>query len=241
MIDKNFISLQKAELDKKIYRIIPLIRFKEILEKKMNTLINPYLWKDQYENLILKSSISIEDTSLTLENTLWKSIYCQCWSTTEESIPMWEIYSSDYESVKVSTTIRKLYNSLYYEYGELYDTFIGRVLYNSDRVVLEYLKKNSMEWIYDKSGLGIAKSLLIKRNIFSHENEVRLIYNSFGRIEHDFVQYQINPNILFDEIVLDSRLSDEKFEENKDSILKLGWEKIVKKSNIYDSPLDFYI
>lgn len=242
MFYKNFVSLQKSELDKKIYRIISLERFEEILNKKMNTLINPSCWNDKFENLSLTADISISETSLKLENKLGKSIYCQCWSLEEESANMWEVYSKDdYNYVKISTTIRKLFNSLYDEYGELYNTFIGRVLYAKEKVVLNYIKENSKTWIYDETGLGIAKSLLIKRDIFSYEKEIRLIYNSFGRIENNYIQYEINPNYLFDEVVLDSRLNNEQFEINKKSILDLGWKNSIKKSIIYDYPEDFIL
>lgn len=243
MFYKNFVSLQKSELDKKIYRIISLERFEEILNKKVNTLINPSCWKDKFENLSLTADIGISDiSSLKIENRLGKSIYCQCWSLEEESANMWEVYSKDdYSSVKVSTTIGKLFNSLYDEYGESYDTFIGRVLYAKENIVRNYIKENSIIWIQDKTGLGIAKSLLIKRDIFSYEKEIRLIYNSFGRIENNYIQYGINPNYLFDEVVLDSRLNNEQFEINKKSILDLGWKNSIKKSIIYDYPEDFIL
>ncbi len=240
MVDNNFLNLTEHNLDDKIYRIFPLMRFLELLKSNRNTLVNPSLWSDKFENLALSADINIvKGNSLTLENRLGKSIYCQCWSLEEESVPMWEIYSKDCSSIKVSTTIRKLFHSIYDEYGELYDTFIGKAFYYPEEYILDYIKSNSLNWISDRSGVSIGKSLLLKRDIFSHEKEIRLVHNTFGKIENDIIQYDINPNNLFDEIVFDSRLSENEYQKNKKSILDMGWKNSISKSEIYDYPKDF--
>lgn len=90
--------------------------------------------------------------------------------------------------------------------------------------------------ILDQTGFGQALTLLFKRTPFKHENEVRLIYNSQGKVNGDLYKFEIEPFGLIDDIVFDPRMDYKKFKEEKRNLRKLGFKKRIVKSNLYKVP-----
>jgi len=48
----NFINFKESDLDKYIYRIVPLSRLYELFDKTENVLVKPGMWEDPFENFI---------------------------------------------------------------------------------------------------------------------------------------------------------------------------------------------
>lgn len=170
------------------------------------------------------------------------SLYGQCWTLNRESDAMWRIYSSDKNGVKVRTTIRKLFESLYsaiYSGAKDVSCFIGKV---------EYLKKNDMENrlkkmnIIDSTGAGIAETLLFKRKEFSHEKEVRLIYTAKeNNAKREIFQYDIDPYELIDQIVFDPRMNKYLYELYKDWLRHVNFNRAIIQSGFYKAPANIVI
>ena len=60
---------------------------------------------------------------------------------------------------------------------------------------------------------GFADLLCIKREAFDHENEVRLLFQDMNssspkKGKNGVFSYPLKPNDVFDEVVLDPRISD---------------------------------
>ena len=88
-------------------------------------------------------------------------------------------------------------------------------------------------------GLGHARSLLIKREPFLHEREVRLVFveHRESSSHNNLLFIDIDPNSLFDEIVLDPRLHPEDVTAREAELRLLGFNGRVVKSELYQKVL----
>lgn len=231
----QFIYLKESEFDKPIYKVLKFEYLHDMISNKLNTLLNPKKWEDPYENLFLNSNVEFASGTY-LKSELGKSIFCQCWSFTKESDAMWRIYSPDYNSVKISTTPRKLITSLLEINNDYNKTFIGKVKYIKSIDLKLLFELNAKNWVLEEGGLGHTKSLLHKRYPFKHENEIRLIHNTFTNAEREILKYEISPNALIENIVFDPRIEYSKFKERKQILRELGFTKTIVKSNLYKLP-----
>ncbi|EGQ9698800.1 hypothetical protein FWP48_04945 [Vibrio parahaemolyticus] len=79
-----------------------------------------------------------------------------------------------------------------------------------------------------------AKLLLLKREAFSHENELRVLF-----IQRDIqptrslLQVQIDPNTLFDEVSFDPRLDEFERREREDVVRNLGFTGTINNNDLY--------
>ncbi|WP_217411417.1 hypothetical protein [Marinobacterium ramblicola] len=88
-------------------------------------------------------------------------------------------------------------------------------------------------------GIGHARSLLIKREPVDHEREVRLIFVEPGD-DHDnslLLPIEINPDTLFEEVVLDPRLQADDAKARETEIRSFGYNGPITKSELYRSAL----
>lgn len=236
MVDIHYLNLNEKEIDLPIHRVISIERLFELLHNKLNVLVNPKRWDDPFENFMLNSLIQFESgikVSLGFKNNL----YGQCWTRTRESDAMWRIYSPNKNGVRISSTPRKLLDGLkeISVSSKNIDSFIGKVKYYSTPRLEKLLNENS-HWLIDETGVRPAQSLLFKRLAFKHENEVRLVYNSFGRFNKDMMKYEVEPLSFIDDIVFDPRISYEEFARHKKRLRDLSFKKRIVKSVLYEIP-----
>jgi len=240
----NYINISEGEYDNAIYRIFSIDRLLELFELKKNTIVRPSLWDDPFENLVFKSigkmGPKMEVTFKSRDN-----FYGQCWSLHRETDAMWRIYSPDKNGVKVRTTIKKLLGSLYsnVDYG-IVSCWIGKVQYLTQKdIIEEFSNKHIMHpVILDPSGKGQVSTLLLKREEFAHEKEVRLIYNREGsKTDENIYQYPIDPLEFIDQIVFDPRMSGYTIAAITDFLKSRGFSKYIGKSKLYQMPKNFII
>lgn len=246
--------------DTKLYRIMPMEQFLCMLQLKRNILVRPSLWEDPFEELINKTKValSLEGKNEKIEVALnWQNWYCQSWSTQEENDAMWRSFSKNGEirSVKIRTTKKKLENTIEPSYEKDVKTcnkepFIQRL--QAEKVhyckVEEY--ENKFVELYNKICKGDTKStdnilkniekslLLIKRNEFAHENEVRLLGETLCLMRNgNSINYNIESSLnngLIEEVVFDPWTPKHITKLYKEVILSYGF---VKKENINISEL----
>jgi len=180
-----------------------------------NTLGLPRNWDDPFENLLKNISYGKgEHDNYRYVDTLF---YAQCWSFCEENDLLWRAYSKG-DGVKIRTTPMKLFNSVldspeYQKIRKIYEGIVPRSEKDPYMEVECYIGKVKY-WTIDKidkylSSIGLitylgdlAESLLIKREAFSDEKEVRLIiWYNIDELEERF-EYSFNINNCFDEVVL---------------------------------------
>ena len=166
---------------------------------------------------------------------------------------MWQIYSREKDAIRVRTTVEKLIGNMRAVHGARHGhalhpgradacCFIGRIKYQSE----SELRKLGKSMFKDFSGAeAIARSLLIKRKAYKYENEVRLIYIAPNKTkDSDCVyKYEIDPLKIFDQAMIDGRVSEEEFDIFKNEVVKrTGLRKDrIKRSVLYSPPKDFVV
>ncbi len=237
MAYQDTLNIKEENLDKNIYRIMPIDRLLEAFDIQQLTLVKPEEWDGPFENLLLKVTVKTSDGEVLDFSSLRDSVYGQCWTLHKETDAMWRIYSPDNQGVKVKTTIRKLLTALQSQSGEFAKVhcFIGEVEYLSQKDLVSKLKNINL---LHTSGAGIAESLIYKRIEFKHEKEVRLLYTDKSDRIH---QFQIDPYNLYDEIVFDPRINKYIFDSYRNSLKTKGYKKSIRQSVMYQVPKDLRI
>lgn len=248
---QNFINIQDSELDKNIYRIIPLSRLYELFKNSENVLVKPSMWDDPFENFILKSKVRFRNGK-TYGFSHKNGFYGQCWTLNKASDAMWRIYSEDKCSVRIRSTIRKLFNSLYD--SQSHDSlaciglrnekcFIGRVKYLPNNKLKVFASEVFSEQAGTKT-YSLASSLCVKRPAFKHENEIRIIHfeHDVKKYDEDLFRYQFDSHEVIDQLMLDPRLDVNEAEKIKKEIInRVGFKGSIKRSLLYALPEDLII
>ena len=233
------INLKPEDKDRFIYRIISMDRLKGLFRNCENAMVKPKMWEDPFENFILRSKVHLP-TGQTIEYNFHESMYGQCWSLHKASDAMWRIYSNDRLGVRIRTTIGDLITSLARHHGALPQATcaIGKVSYLGTKDIERYANRT-----FDDNGISVEnifRSLLFKRKAFKHENEIRLLYcelNEDKSAERDVYKYEIDPNELISQIMIDPRLSVAEARDIKQAIKDtLKFKGEVKRSMLYAAP-----
>lgn len=235
---KNYININPEELDKPVYRIMPVNRLLECLEEKRLVLVPPRKWDDPFENYLLSAKVKLSSTGESGDMSgMRDKVYGQCWTQHHETDAMWRIYSSDANGAKVKTTPRKLLEALKNSDSRFSDVtcFIGKVQYKSQKDLVSILKGLDL---FQSNGSGIAESLLYKRQEFSHEKEIRLIHTEGKGAIHAF---DVEPNNLFDSIVFDPRMDTHLYQAYESAVKAKNFSKHVSQSMLYKPPRELLI
>lgn len=227
---EHLINIHHSDIDKYIYRVMPVHRLFEVFESDQITLVQPSKWDDPFENLLLKGLINGVFERYPVSKIFRNDIYGQCWTLHRETDAMWRIYSQDKQGVKVRCTIRNLLESILKLNSDFEPKalFLGKVEYLPQKTLLSVL--STIDGVY---GEDAAKSLLYKRREFTHEAEVRLIST---RGNGEVQKFRIDPHEVFNEIVFDPRMNKHIFKSYSESIKMQGYKKRVVQSVLYQLP-----
>lgn len=232
---ENYINITTAQRAKRIYRVMTVDRLLEIFETRKNVLVKPSLWDDPFENFLLNTP-QLKADGNEYFSVLRDRAYGQCWSLNIESDAMWRIYAPNKNGVKIETTVTKLFNSLYRStstYPRM-SCFIGKVDYHSKKSLTAMARD-----VRDggKSAVGSynqAKSLLIKRIAFKHEEEVRLIYlEPRNCADNKIHSYEYDPFVNISALTFDPRMNESLFSVYKNHFKSLGFQGRVIRSGLY--------
>lgn len=222
----------------KLYRTICKSRLLQLFSTHQNALVRPKLWDDTFENLALISEVEIDGEIATFG--FKGDVYGQCWTLERFSDAMWRIYSEETDGIRIKTTVGKLLDSLASFDPKFSDVscFIGKVRYCRDSDLNDFAETHFAEG-FGTDGRKIAETLLVKRNAFSHEKEVRLIYISPSSqpAKNDVYRYSFDPHSVIDQIMLHPMLSSSERKKLKQEIRsKTGWSGELKHSKLYRKP-----
>lgn len=252
-VGKGLVGLTEADLDTPIYRIFPLDRFLQTLRRRENVLVRPTKWEDPFED-VLMARTTVQDPSgglIPLRN-LSDDWYGQCWSLNEETDAMWRIYSSDPNSkrdkyrrragVKVRTTIRKLFDSLRAHPCPMpsIQFFVGKVEYRSEAKIRAMMGGLTFADVaMGGQGDGFASLLCVKREAFEHEAEIRLLFQDAPTPKQGaggLFRHAVDPAAVFEEVVLDPRLTDANAAVVEGRLAKARCAIPVLRSDMYRAP-----
>ena len=216
-------------LDIPIYRIHSYRYLGDLLSGKL-VLRSTSCWTDRYENLIAMCGYSAEAEDAEIKQYFFDQTrlptFAQCWTTIQESDALWRIYShltkkgiagstfSKDEGVRLRTTPRKLVKCLAGSFSDKSkeNCYIGPVHYLDAQQLKQYIADiigTNREHAF--SGFsGHVDALMLKRNAFEHEQEIRLLYIDTGREfkGEDQVEVPIDVNTVIEEITLDPRIPE---------------------------------
>ena len=239
--------LDVDDLDTPIYRWFSNDRFLELLRTGQLTLVRPRMWEDPFENFLMGAAVRLSSGEPVSLADLQSRFYGQCWTFNRESDALWRIYSPLKTGVKVATTARKLFDAIWSDEPRDADLscFLGLVRYLPEAQFAAILRDQNVarSLLLDGTGLGHVRMLLLKREEFSHEAEVRLLFRDVRRERApgpNVVQFEIDPSRLFDEVVLDPRADAATVGRLQDEIGTLGYAGAVRQSPLYRLP-DFEI
>jgi hypothetical protein len=237
MQTNHYLNLVDADLDKPVYRIVSVHRLLESLRTNRLVLVHPSKWDDPFENMMLSSSVTLEsfpdDPARPLRGMGYDAVYGQCWTFHRETDAMWRIYSSDKAGAKIRSTPRKLLKAL--QIADLFDqySYVGRVLYKNRGELRRAIGNLD---IFASDGSGVAMSLMFKRPEFSHEQELRLVFAGPVSAPDDLFPLPIDPNNLFEEVVLDPRLDIDAYRTSRASLRNEGFRGPIRQSTLYRPP-----
>lgn len=243
----NFYRADKSiSEDTPIYKIIEFEHAYSMLKDKTLRVGKINKWEDPFENFLLKQNFWYKTKEGNRQEyniqEISELLYGQSWSLTEESDAMWRIYSPQKTSVRVKTTIKKLFDSIYIDDDCAHTTFIGIVEYSSQYSFQEYLDELAQNGILVWS-LGnvhnMANPLFNKRDTFKHEKEVRILYiaplqKKEWCLKNEFISYPIDVNNVIEEICFDPRISNNLLEAHSVALRQTGFSNNIIKSSLYD-------
>jgi hypothetical protein len=250
--DRRLINLRESDLDLPVYRIYPLDRFEALVKTSQDALVWPTKWDDPFENFMLARTSFIDDVTklkVPLSN-LAGDWYGQCWSLHEETDAMWRIYSPDAVAkpgVKVRSTLRKLFENLERvgpkDWPQQF--FVGKIEYATQAELTARMSSLTFSDVAaGGQGDGFATLLCVKREAFAHEAEVRLMFQDMEiATPHrpklgagGIFRYALNPNVIFEEVVLDPRLQPSEVATFTSRLSAAGCRLPIHQSDLYAAP-----
>lgn len=242
---RNILDIE--DIDVPLHRVFSLKRFRDILETRSMTLTRTPRWEDPFENFLLRATGRMPNGEEVSLRGLHDNYYGQCWTLREESDAMWRIYSPKEMGVKLKTTARKLFDAVYDHEDRFSDLtyFLGLVQYLPEAQLVKIMSNPDITraLLFDGTGVNQVRTLLWKREEFSHEEEVRLIFCGDRKrhdLDTDFYPFAIDPNGLFDEVVIDPRADESQVQEITEEICRRGYTGPLRQSPLYRLP-DFEI
>lgn len=188
---------------------MPLEYALKMLNEKKIWFANPKTWKDPFEKRFITAKFTINTMT---KDFPWKDkVFCFCSTQTFTSEAYWNTYSRGQVGIEFKISKKALLKELETISNE-FDIYIGKVEYMSTKDI-----KNKLSSIPFASPRPLnfdnemcARLLLLKRNSFAYEDEVRiLIVNNNNKLENKDginIQYSCNNTDLIQSITLDPSL-----------------------------------
>lgn len=226
----RFIIGERLKSDMKIYRYMSLKQFMHFIEHNKTYFTRISSWEDTWEAPTVKLPIQFESGGIGMpQYSSGTDLFAQCWTSKEESDAMWRIYSSSKDGIKLGTTVKK------FELLQGVNHYVvEKVFYYKDLMDgLSYCNKQS-------SIIRILREGLIKRNEFTHEQEVRVITLNDPKLldktlnsGENYLELSLSAKDFIEEIIIDPRAEDYYVETIKSYCKRVGVEIIPQKSDLY--------
>lgn len=217
-----------------LHKYIPLRYLLVLLKEKMLILKPVASWEDPFENFFLKQHFvqpGQNDPYVTVEN-LTKSLYGMSWTLQDETDSLWRIYSPDKMSVRITTTVEKLVNTVCSE-DDKWDVWMNTVQYKTDEEIKTWLSQCKDIKLRNDFIERMNESFFIKREAFEAEKEYRLVVN-YAKEIRPTICFRCDPENLINSILVDPRVNEYEYDGIKASLLAYGVEETkIAKSKLY--------
>ena len=140
--------------------------------------------------------------------------------------------------MRVTTTVRALFSKFYDSTDKFASLkyLIGSVEYKPREEIEHFLANTTFTDLASGGQLRkFAKTLLIKRPEFSHENEVRLLFHDLegNHGQNGVAVFPFPWKDILSEIALDPRLTEAEFQSEKRKLVALGCTVPIVQSELY--------
>lgn len=222
--------------DTVLYRFIKRKRCCELFSKKHLVLVRPSIWEDPFEDFLSKTTFVVDGERGGFNLT--KGFVGQCWTTKPECDGLWRNYCGLKNGVRISTTAGKLIDAVW-DHADKYAhlrTFVGAVQYLSDDDIKRSLTgcANYGHELTSPDGKGVAATLLVKRNEFAYENEVRVLATE-SDINRQTKITKIDPVSFIDTILFSPSMPQDRVDRLRIYLESCGVaSKAISRSTLYD-------
>ena len=148
---------------------------------------------------------------------------------------MWRIYSPNSLGVRIRSTPSTLLGA---SSPAGCSSFIGSVQYFSEKRLRQFAQAAPLSG-GSQDLRAVAKTLLVKRQAFRHEGEVRLLVfrHSEPGPEDVLLKYEVDPHCLIDQIMMDPRMSKTcAWALQKEILARTAFKGKIKRSLLYAPP-----
>ncbi len=254
-------AVRIADLDQEVRRIFPLGRLLDAVKNREMALVRPRVWDDPREDP--PSLCMLDGRALTpakgqrqLADFLAPA-WAQCWSLNPGSDTLLRAYSRvrldenrrnadrPNEGVTVTTTARHLLaaSKAWHADGANAHIVVGGVEYLDDKQIWQRIVNacNGQHGPgFFQTVQGRAESLLWKRDYFAHEQEVRFMLIGRDRSDQpvpDLRMMRIDPDMLFQSISFDPRLTPFEAKEREAELREAGYKGEIRPDQSYQGML----
>jgi hypothetical protein len=178
-------------------------------------------------------------------------VFAQCWSTTEDSDPLWRAYSRvrhdetgrqrhpGEEGLQIRSTPRRLLEALMAGPPEPGRSYVGAVRYVpragvSQDVVNEVGRAGLRSFADPEKRAFVA---LYKRDSFAHEAEVRVLYVSRLGDDSALLEIPFDADEVVDRVTLDGHLNETERRKREGELRDAGYGGPITRSDLYEGML----
>lgn len=234
----SFLNFNAREISRPLYRFTTFARLIELFRTKQFCLVRTSGWDDPFENLIV--SARYKSKGGHMDSVLRHVVHGSCWTKKPVSDALWRIYSPDKLAVRIGSTPRLLGNALSSGLSKYPRSkwFVGKVQYLPQSVIVRSAASLAKEILTDKSEISAARSVLVKRRSFAHEDEVRvLVIDRHSQSKGGIVRVKVDPHAVVTSVMFDSRAPAEVKDMYKSFLRNdIGFKGRISSSTLYDLP-----
>lgn len=230
-----FLNISKEEFlanKKPLHKHMSLENALNVLNLRSIWFANPTIWKDPFEKQFVTAKYIKDKIEYDFP---WKErVFCACFTETATSEAFWVPYSQQQIGIEFKINRKELINQLE-KHSHVYDIYVGKVEYMMTKSITGsiYSIPFTKPLPTKESNLWWARLLLLKRNAYKYEDEVRIILVKKQSTVKDGIplKFDCSPTTLIESVVLDPNIG--KFTEQllKDIFInKFAFSPITNKA-----------
>jgi hypothetical protein len=235
--------LLDVQEDESLWRVFPTERALQLFGEQTNVLVAPSKWDDPFENFLARCRVPIGNNNFASLEGLTSRFYGQCWCHCEaETDATWRIYVPEKQrGIRIRVRAGTLFDTVYSstDQASAISCFLGKVEYKSEPDLSSWLSNlNVQQQLLTPDNVNIAKTLLVKRSQFSHENEARLLYDlpAENYNGNKIIKFDCDPSNLVQHVLLDPRWSEAEAQLMERQLRCLGYHGPIEHSTLYSVP-----
>lgn len=218
-----------------VYRILQLEHLAKWFETDTYPLLSPSKWEDPFE-AVIEDAIFPRNQPLPYEKG---EIFGLCLTRCGRSDALWRIYSKSKCGICVKISLDNFCKELSFSNELLLGrTFIGDVNYENINSLRKKMMNIFPELSEEKKIDFAVNSMLLKRKVFSYENEVRILHFTKKSPSDGLLYFTCDPRKIIKSIIIDPRASKDCYENLKNYFSNiLDFHGTVFQSNLYRKPI----